>query len=168
MRFARFHAFTLLLAFMAIISGCSDNPAGGDTTGDPAPEGDYLQATFSGHTWTYTDVSAFRTPMFGAISIVAMRDSGTDMEAVTFSMTGINSAGTYRINPENCKAQISTGGTSYATGLDLTLDYGTLTITKLADQRIVGTFVLTLYPGANVKETPLKVTKGRFDMRLPD
>jgi len=106
--------------------------------------------------------------MFNGINIIAIHETTTLYEAVTFFMTSITSAGTYKINPTNCQAGISIDGSDHGTGQDSTKEYGSVKITELGNGRIAGTFTAIVYPDADVTRPFMAVTSGSFDIALPD
>lgn len=158
----------MILLLMLLAAGCGHSATNNPGITDPVPEGDYLRATFNGRTWTSSDVNGFRKAMFNSINVAAFLQNGHIYEGIAFSMTGINSTGTYKFNPATCSAQMSVNDTSYATGLVEGKDYGTLKITTLTSTRVTGTFNLTVYPKADVTLPPMTVSNGSFNITLKE
>ncbi len=160
------HLSVLLFVCSVIAAGCSTSNGPSDNGTDPLPEGDYLRATFNGQTWTSTEINAFETPMFNSLNIAALHETGQHLESIAFSITGVKNIGTYTINPINCAVQMNIGGMSYATGLDTSRTYGTLTITTFGKGRIAGTFSCTVYRNADINLASLVLSNGSFSAAL--
>lgn len=157
-----------LVVSVLMAAGCGHSSTSTNGIIDPVPDVDYLRATFNGRTWTSTDINAFRKTMFNSINISAFLRNGRSNEGIAFSMTGINSTGTYKIDPARCAAQMSVNDTAYATALAAGREYGTLKITALTADRITGTFDLIVYPNADISRTPMAVSNGSFNVKLTE
>ncbi len=146
----------LLLAFSTVLVSCSD-----DATG---PEGSDMTFTIDGQSWSAGAISS--SGDLPNMLITGSTVNTTPLESLFFDLTGIEEGATIKLNGDNFgnSAEFRVGTDKWTTLNDPTGDgSGTVTITKVTDDRIEGTFECTVYEDPEDANSASRViTNGKF------
>ncbi len=154
------------MVFATVLTfSCSSDDNGGGGSGDIS--GSYLHAKVDG-TQFKAEVQGFSTVGASRIGtgegqIISIIGGTIDGTNVSISLMGINTAGTYTLNPDSDSVMAFTtagGIASYGTGI-CAGSTGTIIISTVNDEKIEGTFSFTGKDGELCSSTKM-VTEGKF------
>ena len=148
-----------------LVLSCSSDDNGG--SGGSTPNGTYIKGTVDGTQFVTYSVQGFSAGVATSINSGASRminiTGSNDMNGTTsftINLMGINSTGTYQINPDSDSVMAFVSGVSYDTS-NCAGATGTINITTLNDTKIEGTFNFTGKDDENCSATKT-VTAGSF------
>jgi hypothetical protein len=156
-------ATVLVAANLAACGGSS--PTGSNNNGNTTGP---MTATIAGQSWVSPYASASFNNQFGGILVIGGTGvSGGITYAVTISLTGVSTAGTYTFTTNaSPKYAIVGASNNKGWGTGFQGGSGTITLTTFTANHVVGTFAFTAGPdGSNPANTsPLTVANGKFDV----
>jgi hypothetical protein len=155
----------LFVSLSMLVLSCSsdDNGDGGEST----PDGTFIEGMVDGTQYTTyniqgTSVGVAMSTGSGSGRLIMISGSN-DMNGTTsfsINLLGINSTGTYQINPDSDSVLAFVSGVSYDTS-NCSGATGTINITTLNDNEIEGTFDFTGKDDENCSASK-SVTSGSF------